>query len=95
MAIPRLFSSPAVWPLRRSCPASEPVSASSRFNDALRLMEEGRSTAAFRIFSALANDGHGPAARIALAMATRGTALFGGRYPSTRGERERWQRSVA
>jgi hypothetical protein len=85
-----LFAAP---PLRRRAPSpSKPLDSQQRFEQALLSMEQGRPTGAFRVMSELADDGHGPASRIALTLAQRGTALFGGRYPATAAQRARWLR---
>lgn len=68
------------------------VRADSRFDDAMALLQEGRCASAFRIFAALADEGHGTASRVALMLTRRGASLFGGRYPATVEQRARWQR---
>jgi hypothetical protein len=66
---------------------------SARFDVALRLIEDGRWQAAFTGLVQLADDGHPQAARIALVFAQRGTSLFGGQFPASARQRERWQRA--
>ena len=72
-----------------------PVSQAMRFNHALGLLEAGEWSHAFAALSALADHGHPAAARMALMLARRGTALFGGHFPASSQERARWQRFSA
>ena len=62
-----------------------------RFDHALGLLEAGAWSEGFVALGALADRGHPAAARIALMLARRGTALFGGHFPASRQERQRWQ----
>lgn len=94
MGHPYSFLAPLAWIQRRAVPttSSTPDGPAPSFDQALKLLEQGRSADAFGAFAALANSGHAPSARIALTLARRGSALFGGRYAASAGERERWER---
>jgi hypothetical protein len=67
----------------------------ARFDHAIGLLEAGEWSLAFDALGALANLGHAPAARMALMLAHRGAVLFGGSFPATRREQDRWQRHSA
>jgi hypothetical protein len=97
MAHTHSFFAPFAWYQRQSrriVGRHEPASRSpdARFDSALDLLGQGRAGDAFVVLGALANDGHGPAARIALLLAQRGGLLFGGTYVASSSERRRWQR---
>jgi hypothetical protein len=83
---------PGVVPSRtaRTAPAGAP--AAPRFADVLQWMQQGRWHQAFAACAELADAGYGPAARLALLFAERGTRLFGGRYPATDRQRTAWRR---
>ena len=65
-----------------------------RFDDAMRLMEDGRWQTAFTLLAQLADAGHPQAARIALLFVRRGALLFGGHYCASAPQRERWERAI-
>ena len=69
------------------------IERARRFDEAMRLMEEGRWSASFKRLAALADDGHPPAARIALVFVQRGTSLFGGVFHATPEQRASWERA--
>jgi hypothetical protein len=97
MGFPYSLLLPLAWHQRRhvaavETPAGEP-GREQRFEQALQLLAQGRTAGAYRQLAALANSGHAPASRIALTLARRGTALFGGQYPASASERQRWERS--
>ena len=69
-----------------------PVSQAVRFDHALGLLEAGEWSDAFVALRDLADHGHPAAARMALLLALRGTALFGGCFPASRQDTDRWQR---
>ena len=71
------------------------IERARRFDEAMRLMEEGRWNASFKRFSALADDGHPPAARIALVFVKRGTSLFGGVFQASQEQRDNWEHAAA
>ena len=64
-----------------------------RFDQAIERLEAGDWSEAFAELCALANQGHPPASRIALMLAGRGTALFGGTFPATAQDKTRWQQN--
>jgi len=64
-----------------------------RFDEALRLMQEGCWRASFACFAELADGGHPQAARIALLFAKRGSLLFGGSFRASAEQRAGWQRT--
>lgn len=64
-----------------------------RFDEALRLLELGGWQASYARLTALADDGHPQAARIALLFAKNGARLFGGAFPASAAQREGWQRA--
>jgi hypothetical protein len=68
---------------------------SPRFDDAMTLYEQCQWPEAFEQLAALADTGHPDAARIALLMAQRGTAMFGGRFDADPARRERWSRAAS
>jgi hypothetical protein len=45
---------------------------------------------AYGRFADLADEGHGPSAQWALAMASQGPTLFGSEWSATRGQLRRW-----
>jgi hypothetical protein len=63
------------------------------FDEAIRLMQNGRWRASSIRLAALADGGHPQAARIAMLFVRRGTSLFGGSFHATAQQRDRWQRS--
>lgn len=69
-----------------------PIDAlAQRFDRAVESLSSGEAQCAFADLSALANQGYGPASRIALMLTRRGTSLFGGAFPSTARQRACWQ----
>jgi hypothetical protein len=64
-----------------------------RFDEALRLMEQGCWRASFTHLAELADGGHPQAARIALLFAKRGSLLFGGSFHASAEQRAGWQRA--
>ncbi|WP_280156265.1 hypothetical protein [Piscinibacter sp. XHJ-5] len=64
-----------------------------RFEEAMRLMEDGCWHASFLALTELADAGHPQAARIALLFVRRGTSLFGGSFQASARQRESWQRA--
>ena len=67
------------------------IERARRFDEAMRLMEEGRWSASFKRLAALADEGHGPSARIALVFVKRGTSLFGGVFHASSEQRDSWE----
>ena len=66
-------------------------SVAPRFDEAMRLATQEHWTPAFEALAGLANAGHPPSARMALMLARRGAALFGGRFAATAREMQHWQ----
>jgi hypothetical protein len=64
---------------------------SLRFDEAMRLATQEQWAPAFEALASLANAGHPASARMALMLARRGTALFGGRFAATGQEMQHWQ----
>ena len=71
------------------------VSSAVCFDRALGLLEAGEWSGAYSALRELADRGHPPAARMALMLAQRGTALFGGCFPASHQDTDRWQRFSA
>ena len=61
-----------------------------RYADAARLFRAHDYAGAYGRFADLADEGHGPSAQWALAMASQGPALFGSEWSATRGQLRRW-----
>ena len=68
--------------------------AAPDFGVALTHLEAGAWASAFTELAALANSGHASAARIALMMASRGGAMFGGYFHATPADLARWRRAA-
>ena len=79
----------------RDTPVGRVDGPARRFDDAMRLMEDGRWHAAFQRLAELADAGHAQAARMALLLARRGTSLFGGLFHADPARRQRWERASA
>jgi hypothetical protein len=62
-----------------------------RFDEALHMLTHQQWAPAFETLAKLANAGHPASARMALMLARRGTALFGGRFAATAQEMQHWQ----
>jgi hypothetical protein len=62
-----------------------------RFEDAIQLLEDGPWHESFTHLAELADTGHPQAARIALLLMARGSALFGGSFIATDKQRRVWQ----
>ena len=62
-----------------------------RFDEAMQLATREQWAPAFEALAGLANAGHPASARMALMLARRGTALFGGRFAATAQEMQNWQ----
>ena len=61
-----------------------------RYAEAVRAFRAQDYAGAYGRFADLADEGHGPAAQWALAMASQGPALFGSPWSATRGQLRRW-----
>ena len=62
-----------------------------RFDAAIRLATQEQWAPAFDALAGLANAGHPASARMALMLACRGAALFGGRFAASAQEMQHWQ----
>ena len=62
-----------------------------RFDEAMWLATQEQWAPAFEALAGLANSGHPASARMALMLARRGAALFGGRFGATAQEMQHWQ----
>ena len=74
-------------------PSAESLNESARSSDfeATQLnYERNHWPQAYAAFAALADRGHGDAARIALQMARHGPALYGSSFSASDGQRKRW-----
>lgn len=96
MAVPYSLLGPFAWHQRRRAARRQPArdGLGSRLERALQQLEHGHASDAFGLLAALADEGHVPAACIALMLSRRGAALFGGAYPASEARRERWRRLV-
>jgi hypothetical protein len=70
--------------------AGEPAGSSERFQQAMAAGETGHRQVAFESFAALADDGHGEAARIAVQRARFGPTLCGQHFAATPDRQSRW-----
>lgn len=62
----------------------------ARHAQALAAYEIGHWVEAYQGFAALADEGHRPAARVALLMASRGPVLYGKTFAAPLAQRQRW-----
>jgi hypothetical protein len=62
----------------------------SRYDDAVQAFHARQYSIAYGRFAELADEGHAPAALMALAMAWHGSSLFGSEWSATYGQLERW-----
>jgi hypothetical protein len=69
-------------------------SQDARFRDAMRLHRIGRWSAAYGRFVALADEGHVPAARVALAMLRNGPKVYGTDWSAAPSQVAGWERAV-
>jgi hypothetical protein len=76
-------------PRRIKHPAPQPEPCA--FDAALAHCTRQDYASAFGVLARLADDGHVPAARIALLMAQQGTRLYGHRFAASAASRRRWQ----
>jgi hypothetical protein len=76
-----------LWRMRRPAPEAAPCC----FDAALAHCMRQDYAQAFDVLARLADDGHVPAARIALLMATQGTRLYGHRFGASTAACRRWQ----
>jgi len=65
-----------------------------RFDAAVRLYRDGHWELAFASLSTLADQGHAPAAKLALLMLRYGTALYGANFPARPVQIARWAQRV-
>ena len=63
-----------------------------RFDEALRLMQEGHWPLSFACLAELADTGHQQAARLALLFVKRGSFLFGSSFHASDQRRAGWER---
>ena len=61
-----------------------------RYAEAVRAFRAHDYAGAYGRFADLADEGHGPSAQWALAMASQGPTLFGSEWSATRGQLRRW-----
>ena len=78
-------------PLRSGIGKSNPTTAPSALDIAIRHLAQGDSMAAYEELVPLANAGHVGAARIAMLMTTRGPRLFGQTFAASPSQRELWR----
>jgi hypothetical protein len=70
--------------------AAAPDDRDQRHAAALAEYEACHWATAYQTFAVLAEEGHRPAARIALLMAARGPALYGQSFAASAAQRQRW-----
>ena len=82
-------------------PAAQPDAAKpsrqaqdARFREAMRLHRAGRWSAAYGRFVALADEGHVPAARVALEMLRNCRSVYGTEWSAAPMQVARWERAV-
>lgn len=90
-----IASQPAPTSQRQGGGGAVSASQAVCFNHALGRLEAGEWSDAFVALRELADQGHPAAARMALMLAQRGTALFGGCFPASRQDQDRWQHFTA
>ena len=78
---------PGPWRIKHPAPPPAPCA----FDAALAHCTRQDYDSAFDALARLADDGHVPAARIALLMVEQGTRLFGHRFMASAVSRRRWQ----
>ena len=61
-----------------------------RYAEAVRAFRAHDYAGAYGRFADLADEGHGPSAQWALAMASQGAVLFGSQWSATPGQLKRW-----
>ena len=96
MAIGHTLSFPQVERRRSMAAQSAPRrrqtdAVALRFDEAMRLATQEQWAPAFKALAGLANAGHPASSRMALMLARRGAALFGGRFAATAQEMQHWQ----
>lgn len=66
------------------------LTLAQRHTEAMRCLRQGEFAAAYGRFAALADEGHAPAAYLALALLRNGVAQFGSQWSATPGQLQRW-----
>jgi hypothetical protein len=74
--------------------ASARESQDARFREAMRLHRIGRWSAAYGRFVALADEGHVPAARVALAMLRNSRGAYGTEWSAAPSQVATWERAL-
>jgi hypothetical protein len=72
----------------------QPRDAQEAFRQAVRLHRIGRWSAAYARFAELADQGHVPAARVALAMLQNGPRVYNTEWRATQRQVATWERAV-
>lgn len=73
-------------------PAANAPSVQAAFDDAMDQYREGRWSAAYGRFAALADQGHAEAARIALLMLRYGARLYGHHWGASQPQINEWMK---
>jgi hypothetical protein len=76
------------------CGARVTILRDDRFDAAVRLYRDGRWELAFESLAKLADQNHGPAARLALLMLRYGAPLYGASFPARPVQIARWAQRV-
>jgi hypothetical protein len=76
--------------IESTCGGREEARA-NEFEEAIQLLEDGRWHESFCHLAQLADAAHPQAARIALLLVARGSALFGGSFIATEKQRRAWR----
>lgn len=90
----------ALLPGRAQPPANVDAEAAlhqaqdARFREAMRLCRAGHWSAAYGRFAALADEGHVPAARVALAMWQNGHRVYGRDWSAAPSQVEAWEGAI-
>ena len=74
--------------------ASTREAQAARFREAMRLHRIGRWSAAYGRFAALADEGHVPAARVALEMLRHGRDVYGTEWTAAPRQVALWERAA-
>ncbi|MDB5856487.1 MAG: hypothetical protein JWQ76_176 [Ramlibacter sp.] len=81
-------------PVQGAVAASSREAQDARFREAIRLHRAGRWSAAYGRFVALADEGHVPAARVALEMLRNGRNVYGTDWGAAPLQVAGWERAV-
>jgi hypothetical protein len=80
--------------LQAGVPPTSREAQDARFREAMRLHKLGRWSAAYGRFAVLADEGHVPSARVALAMVRNGPSVYGNEWTATPRQVAAWERAT-